>query len=476
MRLIFKQVLHTQLFSVLTIFMGFATLLLLMKYMDVSDYGQYVLIQGFIAFSGIVVSQNLYTYARMKIPGELKSNQYGYLKTVICLVFGLNFVFLLFAELIFKPGFASLFEINIDYVSAVLMIFSVQILIDELIRFLIAIKKIQIKNYVNFLQKFFILVAVLWSLYNQQENLKLDSFLELYLYGQILVLIFIVFFVEIRELVTAKFMSDVVIQGYKIAIPLIPIGLMSIALSYTDTFMIAKLIDLESVAQYGFASQVISIGMMLIGTSIVLTVFPYVTEAYNNNKNKDVGRMFSLMYLCSVLLSMLFFAGLTNNLSLFLSLINLEKYAPSVDYLIIMGIFPVFQSIFNVAAHKLQLERKIKVQVYVSMFIVLLNVVLNYLGIMVFGVYGAIAASLCAYILLSFLYIKISKDERFIYEFFLKNKELRLVFIIAFFVLIVLPVSIDRLDVKYVILSNVVMISFVLFAGFFLKNKFRLLI
>ena len=77
-----KQILHTQLFSVLNILFGFATLFILIKYMKVVEYGEYVLIQGFIAFSGLVLSQNIYSYARLHIPGASLAKQYGYLKTV----------------------------------------------------------------------------------------------------------------------------------------------------------------------------------------------------------------------------------------------------------------------------------------------------------------------------------------------------------------------------------------------------------
>lgn len=62
-----KNILHTQFFSILNIIVGFVSLFLLIKYLHVEEYGEYVLIQGFLAFVGLIISQNIYSYARLRI-------------------------------------------------------------------------------------------------------------------------------------------------------------------------------------------------------------------------------------------------------------------------------------------------------------------------------------------------------------------------------------------------------------------------
>ena len=95
-----KNILHTQLFSVLNIIIGFVSLFLLIKYLHVEEYGEYVLIQGFLAFVGLIVSQNIYSYARLKIPASSENIQYGYLKTVVFLVFGFYFCLFILIQIL----------------------------------------------------------------------------------------------------------------------------------------------------------------------------------------------------------------------------------------------------------------------------------------------------------------------------------------------------------------------------------------
>lgn len=233
----------------------------------------------------------------------------------------------------------------------------------ELMRFLIALKNIHVKNYSQFFQKIFVLISVIVLLFLYLFTLK--NFLYL----------FIVFFYLIKHLQVKNFINAPFMKGYQVALPLIPIGLMSLALNYTDTLMIAKMIDKESVAQYGLASQIISIAMMVIGTSIVLTLFPYATEAYNKNDLKTKNDFFIKMYLYSICLSIIFYILIVLNITWFVDFLNLEKYK---DYMMVLGIFPIFQSIYNVSSHNMQLLKIIKVQLFIAIVVVLINVLLNF--------------------------------------------------------------------------------------------------
>jgi len=242
-----KNILHTQFFSVLNIIIGFISLFLLIKYLHVEEYGEYVLIQGFLAFVGLIISQNIYSYARLKIPGTEVNIQYGYLKTVMSLVGGF-YLFIFIAICLFGLGeiFWNFFEINLELSLIVLFMLALELINAEIMRFLIALKNIHVKNYAQFFQKFFILISVIGLLF--LDFLTLKNFLYLFITGQIIVFFYLVKHIQVRSFLNAPFMKDVIQKGYQIALPLIPIGLMSLALNYTDTLMIAKMIDKESVA------------------------------------------------------------------------------------------------------------------------------------------------------------------------------------------------------------------------------------
>lgn len=406
-----KQILHTQLFSVLNIIFGFVTLFVLIKYMQVEEYGEYVLIQGFIAISGLVLSQNIYSYARLKIPGALANVQYGYLKTVIFLVFGL-FIFILIILQLFhiQDDVWNFFEIQSSISLFVLFMLGFELINLEFMRFFIAIKKIYLKNYAQFIQKVIVMFGVLSLLYFNE--LSLLYFLYIYLLGQLFVLTIFLFNVNIKTLISSSFMNDVLKKGYKVAIPLLPIGLMSIALNYTDTLMIAKFIGKNAVAQYGFASQIISIAMMMIGTSIVLTLFPYATEAHNDNNIEQRNLFFTKMFKYGIYLSIGFYIIINLTSTWFVDFLNINEYHNVPAYLMVLGIFPFFQHLYNVNSHRLQLMKIFHIQVYIAIVAIVENIVLNYFMIQKYSVMGAAYASLISYITLALMYTYLVKKYK----------------------------------------------------------------
>ena len=402
-----KQILHTQLFSVLNIIFGFGTLFILIKDMPVVEYGEYVLIQGFIALSGLILSQNIYSYARLHIPGATVDKQYGYLKTVITIVFSGYISIILLSKIFnFEESIWQFFEIDARLGYLILIMLSFELINLEFMRFFIAIKKIYLKNYAQFFQKVFVLIAILVLLY--LNLLTLTNFLYIFIVGQLLVFISFMSAINIRALIIATFITDVVKKGYQVAIPLLPIGLMSIALNYTDTLMIAKFIDKEHVAQYGFASQIISIAMMMIGSSVVLTLFPYATEAHNSANYKQRDMFLLKMLKFGVVLALVFYAFVYMFSSFFIDLLSLEKYKNVPEYLMVLGLFPLLQIFYNVSSHHLQLLRIFKVQVLIAFSVIILNLVLNYFLIQIYGTIGCAYASLLSYVALALIYVTIS--------------------------------------------------------------------
>jgi O-antigen/teichoic acid export membrane protein len=415
-----KQILHTQLFSVLNILCGFATLFILIKYMKVVEYGEYVLIQGFIAFSGLILSQNIYSYARLHIPGASLAKQYGYLKTVISIVIlGYLFVVLTSKILNFDDTIWAFFEINSKIGYLVLVVLGFELINLEFMRFFIATKNIYLKNYTQFFQKIFLLIAILVLVY--LDSLSIISFLYIFIIGQFLVFSLFIMAINIREFIQSAFMKDVFQQGYQVALPLLPIGLISIALNYTDTLMISKLIDKEHVAQYGFASQIISIAMMMIGSSIVLTLFPYATEAHNNNDNILRTDFFLKMLKFGVALALLFYLLIILNSHFIINILNLDKYRDVPLYLSVLAIFPFFQVLYSISSHHLQLMKIFKIQVSFAVVVIFENMLLNYFMIKEYAVMGATFASLISYVTLSVLYIGVSfKSDKILFQM-LKN-------------------------------------------------------
>jgi O-antigen/teichoic acid export membrane protein len=372
--------------------------------MEIEEYGDYVLIQGFIALSGLILSQNIYSYARLKIPGANTAIQYGYLKTILVIVVGL-FLFVLFMSFVFglEENLWNFFEIQNSLTFLVLLMLGFELINLEFMRFFIAIKKIYLKNYAQFFQKIFTMLGSLLLLYF--KILSLSFFLYLYIAGQFVVFLIFISNVNLKDLIFSSLMEDVVYNGYKVALPLIPIGIMSIALNYTDTLMIAKFIGKEAVAQYGFASQIISIMMMMIGTSIVLTLFPHATEAHNKNETELRDMFFSKMFKYGIALSIIFYLLINLTSSWFISFLEISQYKDVSSYLLILALFPFFQHLYNVSSHYLQLMKVFNLQIYIAILVMFENLVLNYFMIKEYAIIGAAYASLISFATLSLIFI-----------------------------------------------------------------------
>ncbi len=467
-----KNILHTQFFSILNIIIGLISLFFLIKYLHVEEYGQYVLIQGFVAFVGLIISQNINSYTRLKIPGNPIRIQYGYLKTVVFLVLGFYlFIFCFIFLLNVNDLFWNFFEIKTDLSLIVIVILGLELINSELIRFFISIKNIYIKNYALFLQKFFVSISLISLFF--LDLLFLKNFLLLYIAGQIMVFLYFLKNIDIKNFINAPLMIDVIRKGYLISLPLFPIGLMSLALNYTDTFMIAKMIDYESAAKYGLVSQIVFIIFMLIEASIILTLFPYATEAYNVGDYKTKNDFILKMYFYSILMSIIIYIILMLNITWFLNFLNLDnKYVDTPLYLLMMGIFPLFQSIYSVSSHNIQILRVIKIQLYLSVFVIFINIFLNFIFIKIFGIIGAIYASTISYIILSMSFFIVSlKHDYLMREYFKYNLNKILLYVIVFSFILVMLNFLDKNIFLYIILCNLLILCiFILILSKMIKN------
>lgn len=470
-----KQIIHTQFFSAFSIIIGFGTLLILIKYMPISDYGEYILIQGFISIAGLFFSQNLYVYSRLHIPGAELLKQYAYLKTVIMIVMGLYLFFIALIKVLeIELAIFNFFELSNSFIYIVLTMLGFHLINHELMRFFIATKNINLNNYAQFFQKVFIFIAIVFLIYI--DSLTLDKFLYFFIFGQVLVFLYLLYYINIIELCKSKFMLDVLKKGYRIALPLLPVGLMSIALNYTDTIMISKFIDKEHVAQYGFASQIVNIAMMMIGSSIVMTLFAYATEAHNTNNTRLRTSFFIKMYGFGAYLGLLFYLLSTINAEWVIAFLRLEGYTDVATYLSVLAIFPLFQLLYNVSSHHLQLIKIYKIQVLFSIFVMAENIVLNYFMIQSYGVMGAAYASLLSFVTLSILYLGVS----FVYDsnlikaikdYILHIFIIPIVILVFYYIYVTQALSLNSL---YIIFGNILAVTI---AGlYFIYSKKRKLI
>lgn len=398
-------------------------MILTVKYLPVNEYGIYVLIQGFISLSSFIISQNLFLYTRLKISGSETQIQYSYLRTLLIMVISAFFIgvggmYFLKADK-FVWGF---FEIDADFALYTLIILLIIIINNELLRFFIAVKKVEFNNYAQFFQKISMLSAV--CVLHIYDFLTLNSFLMFYLLSNGLILIFLVSKLDLKSLFfTAIFKYDVIQKGYKVVLPLIPMNLMGFILNYTDTLMIGKFIGTEYVAKYGFASQIITMVKVTVGSSVITTLFPYATEA--NNKQDIVlrNRILIQMIKYSALLTLIAYSLMVVNANWVLKLLHLDQYLDVSQYLTVYGVLPIFYVLFSTCGHHLQLLHIFNKQMVFATIVSIENIVLNGILINKYGVMGATYSTVISVMTLAglFFYTAIQNDAAFFTQ--LKNSK-----------------------------------------------------
>jgi O-antigen/teichoic acid export membrane protein len=184
-------------------------------------------------------------------------------------------------------------------------------------------------------------------------------------------------------------------------LPLVPAALAMWALTLVDRIMLGKLSNLAEVGQYGVATRLANV-LMLVVTGFALAFGPYIFSIFSTDKETEkLVRAKALTYLTIVL------AGVGLCLTLFAREL-IEIVAPSFDraYLavgpLVLGV--ACFGISSILMSGISFVRKTVLFPAVTGVAAALNIGLNFLLIPPFGMVGAAFAASAAFALLVFAY------------------------------------------------------------------------
>lgn len=157
---------------------------------------------------------------------------------------------------------------------------------------------------------------------------------------------------------------------------------------------------------YAFINRIMNY-MYLAGSPVIWVFFPYIVSAYNRKKYIDR----KVSFFCQKQMKLTFFLLALGfslfilNLEFFILLIGSEAYLSYKTTYLIYAIFPILLSIMYINQQILLIQSKtflISVSYVVG---VILNVLLNYILIINFGLNGAVGATLLTIIIIISLQI-----------------------------------------------------------------------
>jgi len=258
--------------------------------------------------------------------------------------------------------------------------------------FFIALEKAEKKFLFNTLMSLFLFIFIFLGLIFFKNILAV---ILAYILSSFLGIIF-AYFLTLPE-TKIKFLFDQQLAKHYLydGLPLVLFGLLGYVFFTTDKIILAHLRPIEEVGYYSLASRILSV---LFGISYLLNTafYPYLAKKIGEKEEKIIKPLFK-----NILLG-LFLAGLLITILIFiLSPIIVpiffgSKYNFSIEILqafvwIIVFVFPTnFLDYFLISNHRQWLD------FWITLLPAVLNVVLNFILIPFYGVYGAVYSSISA--------------------------------------------------------------------------------
>ena len=187
--------------------------------------------------------------------------------------------------------------------------------------------------------------------------------------------------------------------GLSLSIPLIPHYLSQTILNNSDRIMIEKMVGTSSVGIYSLAYS-LSMIMTLFNNALLQTVDPWIYQKIKDDKVKDIGKV---AYLSLILI------GVINLLLIFMAPEIVRIFAPEEYYEAIWVIPPIAMSVYFLYAYNLFADfefyfEKTKSLALATVVGAIMNIILNFIFIKLFGYIAAGYTTLICYMLYAVLH------------------------------------------------------------------------
>lgn len=207
-----------------------------------------------------------------------------------------------------------------------------------------------------------------------------------------------------------KFSSDIVYNSIKDIVFLILLGISSVLQSRFDQILIKKLLDLQELGFYSVALRVIEL-VTIIPTLIFQVSLPPISSAKNQNESVYIERL-KQVYRFMFIFSLVFTICIIPFSKEIIFFLYGQKYSRAAEFLpfltsrIIIASFGLARGIY------INAEGLFSFSLFTYIFGAVVNILLNFLLIPVFGVYGAIISANVGFIFTVFILDQLNPKMR----------------------------------------------------------------
>ena len=259
-------------------------------------------------------------------------------------------------------------------------------------------------------------------------------------------------FFAIKEMFIKKVDFLIVKKILKYGIPFLPASVAYWIFSSADRVMLESMSSLESVGTYTVAVTLSAV-MSIVASAIGQAWSPHAVKAYEENKEKarELYRRFFLI-LVSIALFIIFSASMIGKE--LITLIFPKEYSDIFYPMLLLLSAIGFKITSQVTAIGIGLAKKTIYLVYITFFVAIVNIGLNYILIPIYAEVGASVATMVSYMLLTFTYAFISQ------KLFNINYDFKFIVFALFLLIIILALTQLNVFIRYS-LFGIVLISII---------------
>lgn len=209
---------------------------------------------------------------------------------------------------------------------------------------------------------------------------------------------------------------------FNYGIPLIPTSIKSVALTYTDRLFITNMASLSETGVYSVGNQ-FALPILFLAQAINLAYVPWLFNKLKKDNNKEKIKIVKLTYLYFIvaILIAILWSIITTPI---LKYVSGKEFYGATSYILWLSLGYSFVGMHMMVVNYIYYYKQTKIYSIVTITIIFLNIILNYIFIKKFGVVGAAQATmisnLVSFLLTWYLVNKICKMPWLV---FFKNKE-----------------------------------------------------
>ncbi len=365
-----------------------------------ADFGEYSLVATTILLLVFLLGMDFYSYANRAVL-EPESNPQKIIFNQFSLYFVLYVLLAPVVYLIFKSaGF------NTEYMILFYLVLITEHLNFEFYRLLFVFKKPLAANINLFLRNaFWVLGASVWLMIYSQIDIK--TVLLFWLTGDLLALLFSlrISWTKRHKISWQNFKWDKqwIIKGLVVSLPYILGSLAYKTIEFSDRYLIDYFLGKQAVGVYAFFANMANVLNIILFTLVISVLYPGLVESIMHKNKEEFERTFKQFRKEILIYSIATGVMLLIMLPLVLYVIGKTQYDEQLYIFILLVVANVvlnFSFLYHFVIYAFRKDWRI---FKATALAALLNVVLNWFLIPVWGIAGAAVATLASFVLVAVL-------------------------------------------------------------------------